>query len=242
MSPFHAEFYGGDFSPEVVEGWKGKQPFTFAAGEYSENLIPDFNFSGWPEVGVYDYSETCAEIVKASKRDVKYNQLFWAGNSNTHRNRKRFVEMTKGDPRVHAHDVINWVPEAGLPRLKPISGVYTSLPDHCNYKYLIDIEGCGYSGRVKHLLHTGRPLFYVKRYWQEYFSFDLEPFVHYIPVENDLSDFYEKLEWAFDNDAECERIAKNAQEFAINNLKKEDAVDKWRDTLVKLGGVKCMTI
>ena len=237
MKPFNQDFYGGDFSPEVVDGWEGKRHFTFADGEYSEELIPDFNFSGWPEVGIFDYSETCAEIVKASKRKVKYNQLFWAGNTSTHHARKRFVDMTKGDPRVHAHDVINWIHKPGLPRLNPISGVYTSLPDHCNYKYLIDIEGCGYSGRVKHLLHTGRPLFYVKRYWQEYFSFDLEPFVHYIPVENDMSDFYEKLEWAFDNDAECEKIAKNAQEFAINNLKKEDAVDKWTDILVSLGGI-----
>ena len=119
--------------------------------------------------------------------------------------------------------------------LKNNSGTFTSLPDHCNYKYLIDIEGNGYSGRVKHLLHTGRPLFYQKRYWNEYWFFKMEPFVHYIPIENDFSDFNQKFNFILENDDVAEEIGNNAREFAIKNLRRKNAVEKYRDLFVSLG-------
>ena len=234
MKPFSVEIYAGDY-------WPG-HPYCFSAEEYHDGLVPDFQFMGWPEVGYQDYEEVCKEIVEASERDVKYDQLFWAGNSNTHVNRKKFLEIVPGDPRVHAHDIGNWSPDPEQGgKLKTGSGVFITLPDHCNYKYLIDIEGHGYSGRVKYLLHTGRPLFYQARPWNEYFFFDMEPFVHYIPVEREFSDFYEKLEWAMDNEEECIKIGKNAQEFALKNLRRQNAIDRYKEMFLRLGEVECTT-
>lgn len=47
------------------------------------------------------------------------------------------------------------------------------------------------------------------------------PNVHYIPIEYDLSNLIEKIEWVKENDAEAEKIANNAYEFAMNYFSSE---------------------
>lgn len=54
--------------------------------------------------------------------------------------------------------------------------------------------------------------------YYEYFYRDLQPNTHYIPVQTDLSDLIERIQWAKTNDAEAERIARNGQKFANENL------------------------
>ena len=66
----------------------------------------------------------------------------------------------------------------------------------------------------------------------------MEPFVHYIPVKEDLSDMGEKFKWAEDNPEECERIADNAYQFALSKLKRSDAVKRLKKILIKLGEKK----
>ncbi len=46
----------------------------------------------------------------------------------------------------------------------------------------------------------------------------LVPYVHYIPVEMDLSDLDAKVKWAIEHDVEAKRIAINAQMFAERRL------------------------
>jgi len=47
-----------------------------------------------------------------------------------------------------------------------------------------------------------------------WFSEFLIPFVNYIPVQYDLSDLKEKIEWVINNDSEAEKIAQNALQFS----------------------------
>jgi hypothetical protein len=46
------------------------------------------------------------------------------------------------------------------------------------YRYMIDVEGAGYSGRFKMLLHTKRVVLLQDRPWREWFFDDIEPFRH----------------------------------------------------------------
>lgn len=227
LKPFTLILFTGDYIHDY--------PFSFSGPEYTDFLIPDFNFWAWPEVGIEDYEDTCEKIIEASKKEPEYNKLFWAGNTNTNIGRKKFKIMTEGDKDIVVDDTGNWVVKPGMRRLETGSRTFTSLSDHCKYKYLIDFLGNGYSGRVKHLLHTGRPLFYQERQWNEYWFFDMEPFVHYIPVKNDLSDFYEKFEWAKNNEDECVKIGKQAQDFAKENLRRSNAVERYIDIIRIVG-------
>lgn len=58
----------------------------------------------------------------------------------------------------------------------------------------------------------------------QWFYRALEPYVHYIPVKTDLSDLIEKFDWAKSHDSQCEQIARNATQFALNHLMYEDVL------------------
>lgn len=78
------------------------------------------------------------------------------------------------------------------------------------YRFLIDIGGNGYSGRLKLLLFSRHPLLIVDRDYIEFFHSSLVPYVHYVPVKMDLSDLLEKARWIRDNYEKRLEIAANA--------------------------------
>jgi hypothetical protein len=61
-----------------------------------------------------------------------------------------------------------------------------------NYKYVLDIDGNGWSGRFKRLI-TSNSLVFKSTIYPEWFSDRIAPWVHYIPVQVDLSDLYDAL-------------------------------------------------
>lgn len=183
-------------------------------------LMPDFCFLNWKESGMADYEQCWKTMVEESKKEPEHNTLFWIGNTKTHPTRGTLCELSEKDERIEAYGM-DWT----YSNNKAIPTKYISLTDHTQYKYLIDVQGRGYSGRTKMLMFTGRPLFIAERQWDEFWTKDVVPFVHYIPVKEDLSDLIEKLDWAENNPEECKKISKNAQEFAMSNLRREDAID-----------------
>lgn len=56
----------------------------------------------------------------------------------------------------------------------------------------------------------------------QWFYRALKPYVHYVPIQNDLSDLISQLEWAQSHDSLCEQIATQSTTFALNNLMLED--------------------
>lgn len=99
------------------------------------------------------------------------------------------------------------------------------------FKYLIDMEGLGYSPRLKLQFFSYRPVFVVDRPWREFFYKDLEPWEHYIPVARDLSDLLENLERVEGDSALYKRIVSNASEFAQTHLTQDKAVEIYKSIL-----------
>ncbi len=50
----------------------------------------------------------------------------------------------------------------------------------------------------------------------------MKPFVHYIPVKQDLSDLIDRIEWARSHDKEVQKIAKQGYIFIKNSLTPKD--------------------
>ena len=208
--------------------------FAYAKSEDQTNviLIPDFIMDSWPVCGIDDYTATVNAMVEQSKGKIAYDKLFWIGNITTHKSRVTLCELAQIDNRIETI-AMDWQHNEFKVLKKQPSTTFISLPEHCRYKYLIDIQGCGYSGRTKILLFSGRPLFLVDRQWHEYFYKDIKPYTHYIPVKKDLSDLIEKLDWADNHQEEALKIAKNAQDYAINNLTRGKAVEYLANVLVE---------
>jgi hypothetical protein len=90
-----------------------------------------------------------------------------------------------------------------------------------DYACLLDIGGNGYSGRLKYLLFSGRPLLMVERRYVEYWHSSLKPYEHFVPVREDLSDLVDAVTWVLAHPVEADRIARNALDLARELFTKE---------------------
>jgi hypothetical protein len=205
-----------------------------SAEQSTTTAIPDHLFWAWPEVGIPDYEQMVDHILSASQKPADDPRLFWVGNLATHPTRHTLISMAAADARINAVGMTWAAGSASKSFTASDASQYVSLPDHCRYRYLIDLQGNGYSGRLKLLLFSGRPVFIQARRWQEYFFSDLQPFVHFIPVAEDLSDLGERLTWADSHPDEAEAIARHAQGFALNHLRRQHAVAELERCLLAL--------
>ncbi len=218
------DFYS-DFYSETVLGYCKKED------QKNVILIPDFNFLGRPSIGADSYEKTVLNMVEASKEAPEYDTLFWIGNEESHVSRQVLLDLAKTDKRIEAYGM-RW--KDGVANGASSATKYVSLVDHTKYKYLIDLSGFGWSGRMKFLMFSGRPLFIADHDYYEYWHGDLVPFENYIPVKGDLSDLSERIDWAEEHPKECEEIAKNAQEYALGHLMYDHAIDYLAEVLKQL--------
>ena len=86
------------------------------------------------------------------------------------------------------------------------------------YKYLINLPGHTYCTKIYPMLFCKRLVFYsvsnLLFKWEE----GLEPWVHYVPVKNDMSDLLEKYEWAESNEDKVKEIVENCYNYALTKM------------------------
>ncbi|KAF7304941.1 hypothetical protein MKEN_01208400 [Mycena kentingensis (nom. inval.)] len=85
--------------------------------------------------------------------------------------------------------------------------------DMYKYKYVMDLDGHGWSGRFLGLLKSGS-LVFKSTIFTEFHSQWIKPYEHFIPVRPDLIDLPEKLKWARENEEEARKIQQAGKEFA----------------------------
>lgn len=197
-------------------------------------LCPDFTFDKWLECGIDEYNITIKKIIDGGNNKYVVEKLFWTGNLNTQPLRYELLRL--GNLFDNKMEIVpmEWKRIFHKGSMHNFTN-FTSLENHTEYKYLIDCGARGFSGRLKFLLYTNRPLFLVNRdkNKQEYFYNKLIPFKHYIPVKEDLSDLISKLDWAENNYSDAIAIADNARKFAIENLNKKNVIEYLTNQLVK---------
>ncbi|MBJ7449471.1 MAG: hypothetical protein JHC93_03820 [Parachlamydiales bacterium] len=108
---------------------------------------------------------------------------------------------------------------------KGLCAKYAQKIDHLKYKYLIDVDGntSTYERCYWELLSNCVTFKHESPYIQWYYG-AIKPYVHYIPVERDMGDLIQKLNWAKEHDEDCKRIAENATQFVQNQLMPEDVL------------------
>jgi hypothetical protein len=106
--------------------------------------------------------------------------------------------------------------------------------EQSNYKYIIHIDGHVSAFRLSYELNMNSVVLLVNSDWKIWYSHLLKPYIHYIPIENDLSDIITKIKWCRDNDDKCKEIASNAREFYNKYLSKKSIFDYMQKLLVNL--------
>lgn len=64
----------------------------------------------------------------------------------------------------------------------------------------MNIDGTVAAYRFPYLLAGNSVVFKQKSKFYEHFYADLKPYVHYIPIKNDLSNLVDQINWALGND------------------------------------------
>jgi hypothetical protein len=219
------KLYTGDYDED-------KHDYTYSKRDSYNNLIPDFNFHAWPQVGIDDYEYTIKQIDNIGLGPYEINKVGWIGNLVTNVRRNDLIEIGNNNKDLFDFFSMSWM-DSGNTRLNATK--YLSIIDLVKtYSVLIDIEGNGYSGRLKYLLWSHRPLILIDRPHKEFFFEHLKEWEHYIPVKRDMSDLVEKTKWCMDNYEKALQIAENAYQFCTRHLTRIACYEQWNRVI---GGI-----
>lgn len=94
-----------------------------------------------------------------------------------------------------------------------LSAAPITLEEQSTYKYIVHIEGHVQAFRLSIEMAMGSVILLVHSDYKLWFQDKMIPWVHYIPVNSDLSDLLERVQWCVDNDNEAKKIAKNSRQF-----------------------------
>ena len=111
---------------------------------------------------------------------------------------------------------------------------FLSYNEQCQFKYVIHIDGHVCAFRLSQELSMNSVILLVKSKYKIWYSDFLEPFIHYVPIKEDLSDLFDKIRWCKENDIKCKEIAKNATIFYDSFLSKNSVLDFLQNTVIKL--------
>jgi hypothetical protein len=228
------DIYNWDDFPEIkihtTDYENDNNDYTYSKNDSFHKLVPDFNFKGWIQVGIDDYKEFTNSIHLSGLQPYEINKVGWIGNTNSIR--LRLLEIGEHNKDLFDFYGMNWICSDNI---KLNSTKYISTPDLAKtYSMVIDVEGAGYSGRLKHLLWSHRPLLLVDRPHKEFFFEYLEEWIHYIPVKRDLSDLVEKTRWCIENYEKAKIIANNAYEFCKEHLTQEACFKQWNKIITEI--------
>jgi hypothetical protein len=112
-----------------------------------------------------------------------------------------------------------------VPYLENLRGERISFEEQLNYKYhiLIDGNASSYSASGWKFF-TNSLVFKPDSKWEQWYYHKLKPWEHYVPVDANLLDLVENIQWAIQNDAQAEAIAKNGCRFARSHLTLADSM------------------
>ncbi|KAJ7721119.1 glycosyl transferase family 90-domain-containing protein [Mycena metata] len=97
------------------------------------------------------------------------------------------------------------------------------LQTAARYKYVLDVDGNGWSSRFKRLMNSGSLIFKASAY-PEWFTDRLAPWVHYVPIQNSYTDLLDTLLFFRAHDERGARIAAAGREWSRRFWREEDLV------------------
>lgn len=121
--------------------------------------------------------------------------------------------ITEWNLRPRKHISSDYLDIINIDKMPPLVD-RLSPKEQSNYKYIIHVEGHVASFRLTQELFYGSVLIIADSKYRLWIRKYMIPYTHYIPIKEDLSDLYEKLDWCIDHDNICKDIANNCLELS----------------------------
>ncbi|XP_063952444.1 protein O-glucosyltransferase 1-like [Lytechinus pictus] len=219
--------------------------FSKVTNQHYDIMYPAWTFweggpAVWPlfptGLGRWDlFRESLDRESKLLPWEKKEDKAFFRG-SRTSAERDPLVLLSREDPDlVDASYTKNQAWKSDADTLHELPAKEISLEEHCKYRYLFNFRGVAASFRLKHLFLCRSLVFHVGDEWLEFFYPALKPWVHYIPVKQDLSDARELIEFAKANQEVSQQVADRGRDFIWNHLRMEDVQCYWLNLLKRYG-------
>ncbi|CAF1093336.1 unnamed protein product, partial [Adineta ricciae] len=192
--------------------------------------MPCFTLWSWPEVRAGRWTKASQSILNAS-HSIEYEKrvlkLFWRGVRTW--KRTWFLRTAKLYPDTMDLAPVSW--QKGTDSLAyKASFSYRTLEDHCNYKYLVHLEGNTYSSRLKYLLLCGSPvIFNPLQAWEEYWYHllkDRENIMLFEEAGNEAA-FNRTLDFLMHNEKRAKEIGRRGQQLVLDYLNEHAVSSYW---------------
>ncbi|KRX42266.1 Protein O-glucosyltransferase 1 [Trichinella murrelli] len=226
----------------LINKYSSKQAvFSFSkTADDLDIMYPVWSFwKGGPYIPIYKDGISRWDIqrevlIKAAKQwpwSKKSNKAFFRG-SRTSKVRDRLILLSRQKPHlIDAQYTTNQATRSLDDTLGKEPADFVTLDYHCRYKYLFNFRGVAASFRFRHLFLCRSLVFHVGDEWKEFFYYKMKPWIHYIPVKEDLNDVEELLEFVKENDDVAKDIAERGYQFVLNHLTMDNVTAYWESLL-----------
>ncbi len=211
-------------------GWEDIPIFVMAKlkTDTQKILIPDFEALSGNTFFIKDLSNE----IKRYRWQKKYSQAIWRGSttggcisSENFLNfpRAKAVHFSLENPELVNARFTNLVQcneqEEVIKKFGNFFDENMPVKKQIRYKYQLLIDGntCAYS-RAFWQFFSNCAIFKQSSDHIQWYYGEMEPYVHYIPLEEDLSDLSIKIQWAKKNDRKVQKIIQNAQNLSQKTL------------------------
>jgi hypothetical protein len=109
-------------------------------------------------------------------------------------------------------DQADWLSREGVYRPPAMPMIH-----HAKYRFLIDIDGMANAWSFFEKLLLGACILKVRSPFEQWFYGEIAEWQHFVPIEHDLADLTEKIEWCQQHQDEARAIAERGQRFAMQH-------------------------
>lgn len=153
----------------------------------------------------------------------KKNKIVWRGCPSGNGDRIKFCKMYYDKYDIGLSSLFSHLKNKNLDYL--IKQVL-SINEMTQYKYIISIEGNDKDSGINWKLGSNSVVIMKKPIFESWLmESKLIPWVHYVPLNDDMDNLDEIYDWCLNNDDKCKEIVKNANEF-MNNFRDLDLENK----------------
>ncbi|WP_430253842.1 glycosyl transferase family 90 [Neorhizobium sp. DAR64872/K0K18] len=220
-------FQGEDAPRDILSvSWQRKMTYQ------NVTLLPDFYYTearGYEDVlreGVTSWADRKPVALWRGSTTGAVPAGGWLTQQNVHTlPRYRLCEIGSRNRPAMDFGFTNVVQAANLDEEQAIRGIlvgkdlcrgWATPEDYMSHKFFVQIDGNGNSWELLKKLRLGCCMLLVDSDWQLWPNQFLQPWVHYVPVANDLSDIEQKVAWCVENDTKAKTIAKQGRNYATN--------------------------
>jgi|GEM_PF-3159494 len=170
------------------------------------------------------FNVPCFKVDKNDRNwSAKKDDVSWRGATTGEEIREKFVKNYYSLYNIGFSDVKQ------KPHLAAFIRHRMSIKEQLKYKFLVSLQGNDTASNIRWILHSNSVPIMPKPVWTSWMMEEkLLPNVHYLQLNDDLSNLEELLEWAREHDNECKEMAQNGRDFVAQFL------DKNYDAYVKM--------